>query len=206
MTIREISVIRGLKAVALGVALMLAGCATAPEPKAEEPAKPVPPAPPTLSATVSSVTLSDVPIGAPVALRLPNGGYYALRNDSHARLKARIAPMVPTYCQRLPNTPVYSPVTNMSWITVKPRTFDIPPHSESEAMVIVRLPNDPSLLGKHLEFWIRAEAMAHGMASVALYSRIRLDVAATRTEVERVRARAPESRVLRDKTQGQKQE
>ena len=195
MTIREISVIRGLKALAL--ALALAGCATSPEPKAEEPAKP---APPTLSATVSSVTLSDVPIGAPVALRLPNGGYYALRNDSHARLKARIAPMVPTYCQRLPNTPVYSPVTNMSWITVEPRTFDIPPHSESEAMVIVRLPDDPSLLGKHLEFWIRAEAMANGMASVALYSRIRLDVAKERpAELERVRARGPELRKLKDK-------
>ena len=176
---------------------MLAGCATSPEPKAEEPAKP---APPTLSATVSSVTLSDVPIGAPVALRLPNGGYYALRNDSHARLKARIAPMVPTYCQRLLNTPVYSPVTNMSWITVEPRTFDIPPHSESEAMVIVRLPDDPSLLGRHLEFWIRAEAMANGMASVALYSRIRLDVAKERpAELERVRARGPELRKLKDK-------
>ena len=195
MTIREISVIRGLKAVALVVALT--GCATAPK---EEPEKPVPPAPPTLSATVSSVTLNDVPIGAPVALRLPNGGYYALRNDSHARLKARIAPMVPTYCQRLPNTPIYSPVTNMSWVTVEPRTFDIPPHSESEAMVIVRLPDDPSLLGKHLEFWIRAEAMANGMASVALYSRIRLDVAKERpAELERVRARGPESRELKDK-------
>ena len=182
---------------ALVAALVLAGCATSPEPK-EEPEKPVPP---TLTATVSSVTLSDVPIGAPVALRLPSGGYYALRNDSHARLKARIAPMVPTYCQRQANMPVYSPVTNLNWITVEPQTFDIPPHSESEAMVIVRLPDDPALLGKHLEFWIRAEAMAHGMASVALYSRIRLDVAATRTEVERVRARAPESRVLRDKTQ-----
>ena len=197
MTICEISVIRGLKAVARVAVLALAGCATSPEPKAEEPAKP---APPTLSATVSSVTLSDVPIGAPVALRLPNGGYYALRNDSHARLKARIAPMVPTYCQRLPNTPVYSPVTNMSWVTVEPRTFDIPPHSESEAMVIVRLPDDPSLLGKHLEFWIRAEAMANGMASVALYSRIRLDVAKERpAELERVRARGPESRKLKDK-------
>ena len=195
MTIREISVIRGLKALVLVVAL--AGCATAPE---EESAKPVPPAPPTLSATVSSVTLSDVPIGAPVALRLPNGGYYALRNDSPARLKARIAPMVPTYCQRQANTPVYSPVTNMSWVTIEPRTFDIPPHSESEAMVIVRLPNDPSLLGKHLEFWIRAEAMANGMASVALYSRIRLDVAKERpAELERVRARGPESRKLKDK-------
>ena len=193
MTIREISVIRGLKALALVVAL--AGCATAPK---EEPEKPTPPAPPTLSATVSSVTLNDVPIGAPVALRLPNGGYYALRNDSHARLKARIAPMVPTYCQRLANTPVYSPVTNMSWVTVEPRTFDIPPHSESEAMVIVRLPDDPSLLGKHLEFWIRAEAMANGMASVALYSRIRLDVAKERpAELERVRARGPESRKLK---------
>ena len=173
----------------------LAGCATAPK---SAPEKPAPPAPPTLSATVSSVTLNDVPIGAPVALRLPNGGYYALRNDSHARLKARIAPMVPTYCQRLANTPVYSPVTNMSWVTVEPRTFDIPPHSESEAMVIVRLPDDPSLLGKHLEFWIRAEAMANGMASVALYSRIRLDVAKERpAELERVRARGPESRKLK---------
>ena len=199
MTIREISVIRGLKAAALIAVLALAGCVTSPEPQ-EEPTKPLPPAPPTLSATVSSVTLSDVPIGAPVALRLPNGGYYALRNDSHARLKARIAPMVPTYCQRLANTPVYSPVTNMSWVTVEPRTFDIPPHSESEAMVIVLLPDDPSLLCKHLEFWIRAEAMENVMASVALYSRIRLDVAKERpAELERVRARGPESRKLNEK-------
>ena len=190
MTIREIC---GLKLAALAV-LVLAGCVS-PDPQ-EEPAKP---SPPTLAATVSSVTLSDVPIGSPVGLRLPNGGYYALRNNSPAHLKARLSPMAPTHCERLANTPVYSPVTNLNWITVEPRVFDIPPHSESEAMVIVRLPDDPSLLGRHLEFWIRAEAMANGMASVALYSRIRLDVAKERAENQKVRARAPESRALKEK-------
>ena len=130
-----------------------------------------------MAATVSSVTLEDVPLGVPVALRLPNGGYYALRNDSSATLKAVVSPMVPTFCERLPKQPIYSPVTNLNWISIEPRVFRIPPHSESEAMVVVTLPKDESLRGKHLEFWIRAQALAGGMGSVALFSRVRLNIA-----------------------------
>ena len=196
-SIRVIRVIRGLNPVALSV-LLLAGCATSPEVETEsankEPAKP---SPPTLSVTVSSVTLNDVPLGTPVALRLPNGGYYALRNDSPSRLKARIFPMKPTYCERKKGEPVYSPIGDIGWVTVEPREFEIPPHCESEAMVVVRLPDDPALLGKHLEFWIKAQAVVNGMASVALYSRIRLDVAKERSQLEKVRARAPEMRKLK---------
>lgn len=156
---------------ALGLAALLAGCASAPE----EPPKPK--EKPTMAATVSSVTLEDVPLGVPVALRLPNGGYYALRNDSSATLNAVVSPMVPTYCERLPRQPVYSPITNLNWITIEPRTFKIPPHSESETMVTIRIPKDESLRGKHLEFWIRAQALVGGMGSVGLYSRVRLNVA-----------------------------
>ena len=131
---------------------------------------------PTMAATVSSVTLEDVPLGVPVALQLPSGGYYALRNDSSATLHAVIKPMVPTFCERIPKQPIYSPITNLNWIAVEPREFKIPPHSESEAMVVVTLPKDESLRGKHLEFWIRAQALVGGMGSVGLYSRIRLNV------------------------------
>ncbi|MBE6382151.1 MAG: hypothetical protein E7049_03940 [Lentisphaerae bacterium] len=149
---------------------MLAGCVT--ETDEQKPRDK-----PTMAATVSSVTLEDVPLGVPVGLRLPNGGYYALRNDSSATLNAVVSPMVPTYCQRLPGQPVYSPVTNLSWIAVEPRTFKIPPHSESETMVVITLPNDESLRGRHLEFWLHAQALVGGMGSVGLYSRIRLNVA-----------------------------
>lgn len=181
-------------AVAVVLAIALAGCVF----DASRPTEPEPPAPARLTATVSSVTLSDVPLGVPVALRLPNGGYYALRNDSPARLKARVMPMKPTYCQRLPGQPDYAPIDKVDWVTVEPREFDIPPRSEAEAMVTIRLPENPSLLGRHLEFWIRAEAMASGMAGVALYSRIRLDVAKEQpTELKRVRAREPQSRPVK---------
>lgn len=162
----------------LGLAALMAGCASAPSPSsASVVEKPKPREKPTMAATVSSVTLEDVPLGVPVALRLPNGGYYALRNDSSATLKAVVSPMVPTYCERLPKQPIYSPVTNLNWISIEPRVFRIPPHSESEAMVVVTLPKDESLRGKHLEFWIRAQALAGGMGSVALFSRVRLNVA-----------------------------
>ena len=179
-------------------ALTLAGCVSD-APQAAEPASSVaePPAPATLAATVSSVTLSDVPLGVPVALRLPDGGYYALRNDSHARLRVRLEPMKPTFCQRLPGQPVYAPIGDVAWVTVEPRELDLPPRSEAEAMVTVRLPEDPALLGRHLEFWIRAEAIASGMVSVALYSRVRLDVAREQPEtLERVRARGPRARAI----------
>lgn len=150
---------------------LLAGCASTPTPDEKKPREK-----PTMAATVSSVTLEDVPLGVPVGLRLPNGGYYALRNDSSATLNAVVSPMVPTYCQRLPGQPVYLPVTNLSWIAVEPREFKIPPHSESEAMVVITLPNDESLRGRHLEFWLHAQALVGGMGSVGLYSRIRLNV------------------------------
>lgn len=172
---------------ALCAAVLLAGCVSTPE-------KPEPREKPTMAATVSSVTLEDVPLGVPVALRLPNGGYYALRNDSSATLNAIVAPMVPTFCERVPRQPIYSPITNLNWIVVEPREFKIPPHSESEAMVVVTLPKDESLRGQHLEFWIRAQALAGGMGSVALYSRVRLNVAKDEARgLERVTPRPAKS-------------
>ena len=187
----------------LCAAVMVAGCATsstsgdtaatdgASAPVAQ---KPKPKEKPTMAATIASVTLEDVPLGVPVALRLPNGGYYALRNDSSATLNAVITPMVPTFCERIPKQPIYSPITNLNWISVEPRVFKIPPHSESEAMIIVTLPKDESLRGKHLEFWIHAKALVGGMGSVGLYSRIRLNVAKGETpNLERVRPRPARS-------------
>ena len=172
-------------------AAMLAGCASTPDKAPEPPPKKEKP---TMAATVSSVTLEDVPLGVPVALRLPNGGYYALRNDSSATLNAVISPMVPTFCERIPKQPLYSPITNLNWISVEPRFFKIPPHSESEAMIIVTLPKDESLRGKHLEFWIHAKALVGGMGSVGLYSRIRLNVAKGETpNLERVKPRPARS-------------
>ena len=156
----------------LCAAVLLAGCASTPAPDEQKPREK-----PTMAATVSSVTLEDVPLGVPVALRLPSGAYYALRNDSSATLNAVVAPMVPTYCERISGQPIYSPITNLNWIAIEPCEFKIPPHSESEAMVVVTLPKDESLRGKHLEFWIRAQALVGGMGSVALYSRVRLNVA-----------------------------
>ena len=162
----------GLTCFTIFCVALLVGCVTEPKPDEQKPREK-----PTMAATVSSVTLEDVPLGVPVGLRLPNGGYYALRNDSSATLNAVVSPMVPTYCQRLPGQPVYSPVTNLSWIAVEPRTFKIPPHSESETMVVITLPNDESLRGRHLEFWLHAQALVGGMGSVGLYSRVRLNVA-----------------------------
>ena len=181
---------------------VVSGCATSSAPDADavretEPVpvaeKPKPKEKPTMAATVSSVTLEDVPLGVPVALRLPNGGYYALRNDSSATLNAVVSPMVPTFCQRLPGQPIYSPVTNLNWISVEPRQFKVPPHSESEAMVVVTLPKDESLRGKHLEFWLHARALVGGMGSVGLYSRVRLNVAKEELGYERVKARPAHS-------------
>ena len=105
--------------------------------------------------------------------------------------------MVPTFCERIPKQPIYSPITNLNWIVVEPRTFKIPPHSESEAMVVMTLPKDESLRGRHLEFWIRAQALVGGMGSVALYSRIRLNVAKEEAPaLERVMPRPARSQKL----------
>ena len=167
---------RRLARVAAAFALTLAGgCASfeAVGPEASAPAEKA-----RMAANVASVTLEEVPLGVPVGLRLPGGGYYALRNESSATLRAVVAPMSPTYCERTPGAPLYSPVTNLERIAVEPREFTIPPHSEAEAMVVVTLPDDEALRGAHLEFWLRAHALAGGMGSVALYSRVRLDVAA----------------------------
>ena len=60
-------------------------------------------------------------------------------------------------------------------------------------MIIVTLPKDESLRGKHLEFWIHAKALVGGMGSVGLYSRVRLNVAKEELGYERVKARPAHS-------------
>lgn len=180
-------------------AAVFTGCATPPSPTPVEGEgeRKAAPEKPTMAATMASVTLEDVPLGVPVALRLPDGGYYALRNDSSATLHALVAPMIPTFCERVPGQPAYSPISNLDWVAIEPREFFVPPHSESEALVVITLPNDEALRGSHLEFWIRAQALVGPMGSVALYSRVRLNVAAAETsELVRVAPRPAETTKL----------
>ncbi len=128
----------------------------------------------TLETRCADVLMEEVPLGVPAALRLPDGGYYSVRNASGRPLRVRFFPVVPSHCERLLGRPAYAPVTNLAWIGIAPAAVEIPPGAEAEALVTVRVPDGPEHAGRHYEFWIQAEAV-QGMGGVALLSRVRMD-------------------------------
>lgn len=128
----------------------------------------------TLETRCTTVLMGEIPVGVPVALRLPDGGYYSVRNASAHPLRVAFASLIPTFCERIAQQPRYEAMTHQNWVSVEPAQVIVPPGAEAEARVIVRVPGVAEFRGRHYEFWIQAQVL-QGMGGVALLTRVRFD-------------------------------
>ncbi len=131
-----------------------------------------------LQTRFTTVVLEDVPVGRPVALCLPDGGYYGVRNASERAVKVRFTAVVPEYCEPATGGVRYVAIPARDWVHVEPAVVTVPPNGEAETLVTVTVSNAPAHVGQRYEFWLRAEA-AQGQAGVALLSRVRFNTVAS---------------------------
>jgi hypothetical protein len=78
----------------------------------------------------------------------------------------------------------YEPIPDPSWIRVTPNSYHLGPKASASSDVLVNIPNDPALIGKHYEAIIFAHTMHKNMAfqgsgvviETGLRSRIRISI------------------------------
>lgn len=148
----------------------------------------------------TTVVLEDVPLGAPVAVCLPDGSYYSVRNASERPLTVRFTAVRPEYCEPTTNGIRYLPIPTVEWVRIAPPVVTVPPNGEGETLVTVTVSNVPAFLGQHYEFWLRAEVY-QGQAGVGLVTRVRFNtVAADRLPPSPTKPRRQPNERLKPKT------
>ena len=137
-----------------------------------------------LSTRFTEVDMPNVPVGATVSPRLPDGTGYTLVNDSDRPLRVRMNAERPSFCEPVTPGPQYRPLPPSCKVSFDPQILDIAPHGTGAVLVAISIPGDPALAGRRFEVWLRAETLV-GNAGVALVSRLRLSTAAQGAAVER---------------------
>lgn len=108
-----------------------------------------------LRTTFVRLHLIDIPAGSRQNLGDLVGRPFEVRNESSMPLTVRVDPEPARSGLLLPG---YKPMPAASWLWVEPQEFAIPPGQTRSAKVYLAVPNDPNLVGEHLQgaLWIHS--------------------------------------------------
>ncbi len=138
----------------------------------------------TLRTRFTTVLLEDLPIGYATRLRVADGARYSVENTSERDIEVRFSVQKPTWIEPVRGGPRYRPIPDIAWVTLDPMRAPVPAGGKTEVDVSVRAPDDAALVGSHFEFWLRVETVGPG-AGVALLTRVRFNITAEPTEIQR---------------------
>jgi hypothetical protein len=127
------------------------------------------------------VQVRDVPVGANVMAKLPDGGGYVISNSGSTELKV-VLETVPPFTGTLSKdkSPLQPMPENAQWLKVNPQELTLPPNGSAKADIIFTVPDDPTLAGREFEGWIVAKPVGAQM-SAGLVTRIRFNLVAGAT-------------------------
>lgn len=126
-----------------------------------------------LSTNLSDVVLENARPGQTYNLREVNGVAFRIKNVGDATAKVLIEAL-PAKEKDL--RPGYAPIPDPTWVQVIPDRHTIQPKGVVFTDIILRVPDDPSLLGKHYQFVIWTHQEGTGLLSAGLESRVRFSL------------------------------
>ncbi len=128
-----------------------------------------------LSSQFIDVAFEGLEPGKSYNLRELRGVPYTVRNRGDAPADVMVEAQVPR--ADLVSKP-YEPIPDPSWVVLNPGRLRIDPMSLGFADVVINIPNDPALKGRHFEVKLWAHTVGTGLFAAGVNSRVRLSIGA----------------------------
>lgn len=130
-----------------------------------------------LAVRFPEIEMENVPLDSVINLRQARGVPYVVINGSDFPIDVSVAPEVPVPGPS--GTKVdFEPIPNPEWLKIVPNRFKLGPGDIGSAEVILTVPNDPALAGRHFQVNIHAGSDNEGEIAVGINSFIRFTVGA----------------------------
>jgi hypothetical protein len=128
-----------------------------------------------LAVRFPEIEMENVKPGSVINLREIRGVPYVVINGSDHTVDVQVVTEVPVPGPGQAKVD-YEPVPNPDWLRVVPNQFKLGPGDLASAEVILAVPDDPTLVGRHFQVNIHARADGQGMFAPAVNNYIRFTV------------------------------
>ncbi len=130
-----------------------------------------------LAVRFPEIEMENVPLDSVINLRQARGVPYVVINGSDFPIDVSVAPEVPVPGPSGAKLD-FEPIPNPEWLKIVPNRFKLGPGDIGSAEVILTVPNDPKLVGRHFQVNIHAGSDNEGEIAVGINSFIRFTVGA----------------------------
>lgn len=121
-----------------------------------------------LSTQFIDVVVEGLSPGGVYSLRELRGSSYAVKNRGDALVEVGLEALVPAVL-----VPPYEAVPDPSWIELSPARLSVEPGAIGVSEVVIRVPNDPMLAGRHFQATLLALTLKTGLVGAGVRSRLR---------------------------------
>jgi hypothetical protein len=123
-----------------------------------------------------SVSVYDVPLGRAVNLKEERRSSLKLTNRADDPLKVKLVSVA--WAGELVMPSGYEAAPDPAWLTFKPVVATVKSLTIAEFLPVLKVPDDPSFLGKKYAFLVKAEVISKESVPVEVYSKILVNVQA----------------------------
>lgn len=124
-----------------------------------------------LSTRFVDVEVEGLRPGGVYTLRELRGASYALKNRGDGVIEVGIEVRVPESL-----LPHYEAIPDPAWIELTPRVLSIEPGALGLSEIVIRIPNEPALDGRHFQATLSARTLGAGLLGAGVNSRLRFSI------------------------------
>ena len=128
-----------------------------------------------LAVRFPDIVVENIQPGTVVNLRQMKGVPYVVINQADIALDIQVDPEIP-FAGPAQAKEGYEPVPQADWLRIVPNRFKLNPGEIGTAEVILSVPADPGLVGKHFQANIRAKTENTGQLALAVAHYVRFSV------------------------------
>lgn len=124
-----------------------------------------------LSTTFIDVVVEGLSPGGVYSLRGLRGSSYAVKNRGDGPVEVALEVLVPAVL-----VPPYESVPDPSWVELSPARLSVEPGEVGVSEVLIRVPDDAKLVGRHFQATISARTLKTGLVGAGVTSRLRFSI------------------------------